>query len=112
MSQSFALLCWILSTGSQLCVPAYSARAGAYDGAGAIERAFHDLKAGRITRTGIMVHYVVLTVDRGEPILVQEVDWQGEELAELEEKIHSYEHELIVKATAKVAEEILAERAQ
>ncbi len=84
---------------------------GAYDGAGAIERAFHDLQAGKITHTGIMVHYVVLTVDRGEPIMVQEIEWQGEDLAGLEEKIHSHEHELIVKATKKVVEGILAERA-
>lgn len=57
-----------------------------------------------------MVHYVIVKVDRGEPIMVQEIEWQGEELAELETRIHSYEHELIVKATAKVAGEILEER--
>jgi phosphoribosylglycinamide formyltransferase len=42
--------------------------------------------------------------------MVQEIEWQGEELAELEERIHSHEHELIVKAAAKVVEEILEER--
>ncbi|RQM07483.1 hypothetical protein DH86_00002996 [Scytalidium sp. 3C] len=85
---------------------------GAYDGAGAIERAFNDFKAGKSTRTGIMVHYVITQVDRGEPIMVQEIEWQGEELPELEQRIHSYEHELIVKATAKVAGEILEKRAE
>lgn len=84
---------------------------GAYDGAGAIERAFDDFKAGKVKGTGIMVHYVVLTVDRGEPILVKEIDCrEGEELAQLEERIHSHEHELIVQATAKVAAEILQAR--
>ena len=57
-----------------------------------------------------MVHYVVLKVDRGDPIMVQEIEWRGEELPELEERIHSHEHELIVKATAKVAQEIVEAR--
>ncbi len=51
-------------------------------------------------------------MDRGDPIMVQEIEWQGEELAELEERIHSHERELIVKATTKVVEEILEERAK
>ncbi|KEZ43540.1 putative phosphoribosylglycinamide formyltransferase protein [Scedosporium apiospermum] len=85
---------------------------GAYDGAGAIERAFSDFKAGKATRTGIMVHYVILKVDRGDPIMVQEIEWKGEDLPQLEERIHSYEHELIVKATAKVVGEILEARGQ
>ncbi|KAL7901212.1 formyl transferase [Trichoderma sp. SZMC 28014] len=84
---------------------------GEFDGAGAIERAYAELKAGKITRTGIMAHYVIQEVDRGAPILVEEIPWNGEELAELEEKIHSREHELIVKATAKVVDEILEARA-
>ncbi|KAM0257111.1 hypothetical protein ACHAQJ_004575 [Trichoderma viride] len=81
-----------------------------YEGAHAIERAFEDLKAGKITHTGIMVHYVIQEVDRGDPILIQEIGWQGEELDALEEKIHSHEHELIVKATAKVVGEIVEGR--
>ncbi|WYZ44165.1 hypothetical protein EsH8_VII_000601 [Colletotrichum jinshuiense] len=81
---------------------------GEFDGACAIERAFDEFKAGRLTRTGIMVHYVVLKVDRGDPIMVQEIEWKGEDLPELEQRIHSHEHELIVKATAKVVGEIQA----
>ncbi|KAI5464330.1 formyl transferase [Mariannaea sp. PMI_226] len=83
---------------------------GEFDGAGAIERAFNEFKAGRLTRTGIMVHYVIVKVDRGDPIMVQEIEWKGEDLPQLEERIHSYEHELIVKASAKVAGEILEAR--
>ncbi|KAH8660248.1 formyl transferase [Xylariales sp. PMI_506] len=83
---------------------------GAYNGAGAIERAYNDLKAGTSTHTGIMVHYVILAVDEGEPIMVQEIGWDGEELPQFEQKIHSYEHELIVKATAKVVGEILQQK--
>ncbi|KAL1844999.1 hypothetical protein VTK73DRAFT_1354 [Phialemonium thermophilum] len=83
---------------------------GAYSGAGAIQRAFHDFQAGKRTHTGIMVHYVIQEVDMGDPIMVQEIEWQGEDLPQLEERIHAHEHELIVRATAKVVGEILESR--
>ncbi|KAI3328851.1 formyl transferase [Ustulina deusta] len=83
---------------------------GEFDGAMAIERAFEEFKAGRLTRTGIMAHYVIAEVDRGAPIVVQEIEWKGEELEELKERMHFHEHELIVKATAKVAQEIVEGR--
>ena len=67
--------------------------------------------AGKITRTGIMVHYVVLEVDRGDAILTQEIPFSGEDLPALEELIHKHEHELIVKATAKVVGEVVSARA-
>ena len=77
----------------------------------AIERAFEEFKAGRLKRTGIMAHYVIDEVDRGAPILIKEIEWRGEGLEELKERIHVHEHELIVKATAKVAQEIVEGRA-
>ncbi|KAJ4301969.1 Bifunctional purine biosynthetic protein ADE5,7 [Collariella sp. IMI 366227] len=86
---------------------------GKYDGAGAIERAFEDFKAGKLegNKTGIMVHYVIDKVDRGEPILVREIECrEGEDLHQLEERIHSHEHALIVEAAAKVAKEIVARK--
>lgn len=76
----------------------------------AIERAFDEMKAGRLTRTGIMAHYVIDEVDRGAPILVKEIEWHGEELEQLKERIHVHEHELIVKAAAKVVQDILDSR--
>ncbi|KAL6849090.1 Bifunctional purine biosynthetic protein ADE5,7 [Amphichorda felina] len=82
----------------------------AYDGANAIERAFEDFQNGKLkdNKTGIMVHNVIKEVDQGEPILTKEIECrQGETLAQLEERIHSHEHELIVQATAKVVGEIL-----
>jgi len=88
-------------------------RLGAYDGAHAIERAFDDYKAGTLKNntTGIMVHNVISEVDRGEPILVREIECRpDEDLPQLETRIHSYEHELIVEATAKVAQEICARK--
>ncbi|KAG5982462.1 hypothetical protein E4U55_001865 [Claviceps digitariae] len=84
---------------------------GEFDGAMAIERAFEELKAGRLTRTGIMAHYVIDEVDRGAPIVVQEIEWKGEGLEELKERMHVHEHELIVKAATKVVQEIVEGRA-
>ncbi|KAG4222640.1 hypothetical protein PC116_g28886 [Phytophthora cactorum] len=81
---------------------------------GAIERAYEDFKAGKLedNTTGIMIHYVIAEVDRGEPILVQKIKIEeGESLEDLEQKIHGYEHELIVKATAMLAEKISAAKA-
>ncbi|KAJ2993075.1 hypothetical protein NUW58_g1952 [Xylaria curta] len=82
---------------------------GMYDGAGAIKRAYDDFKAGKLKDgiTGIMIHYVVEEVDRGAPVLTQEIQIQeGESLEDLEQRIHGYEHELIVKATALLAQKI------
>lgn len=76
---------------------------GAFDGANAIDRAYEAFQKGEIKHTGIMVHEVVAEVDRGAPILVQEVPIHaGESLDELETRMHAVEHQLIVKATAKV----------
>ncbi|GAP87763.1 putative phosphoribosylglycinamide formyltransferase [Rosellinia necatrix] len=83
---------------------------GEFDGAMAIERAFEEFKAGRLTRTGIMAHYVIDEVDRGTPIMVEEIEWKGEGLEELKQRMHVLEHELIVKATAKVVQGIVEGR--
>ncbi|KAK0636021.1 formyl transferase [Bombardia bombarda] len=86
---------------------------GKYDGVNAIGRAFEDFKAGKLedNKTGIMVHFVIDEVDRGEPILTREVECrEGEDLHQLEERIHSHEHELIVEATAQVVKSILARK--
>lgn len=83
---------------------------GEFDGANAIERAFDEFKAGRLTRTGIMAHYVIDEVDRGAPIVTQEIEWKGEDLEAFKKKVHSQEHGLIVKATAQVVQEIVKSR--
>ncbi|KAK1708975.1 phosphoribosylglycinamide formyltransferase [Colletotrichum lupini] len=88
---------------------------GRYDGANAIGRAYEDFQAGKLenNRTGAMIHYVIETVDRGEPILIEEVEIRsGDSLADVEERMHSVEHDLIVKATAKVVQEILERKKQ
>lgn len=68
-----------------------------FDGAGAIGRAFEAFQKGEIEKTGIMIHYVIQAVDRGEPIIVREIELRaGESLEELEERIHKVEHVEIV----------------
>ncbi|KAK0715512.1 formyl transferase [Lasiosphaeris hirsuta] len=88
---------------------------GKYDGTNAIERAFEDFEAGKLenNKTGIMVHYVIEQVDRGETILTREIEiHQGEALDQLKERIHANEHQLIVEAAALVVKDIHASKSQ
>lgn len=74
-------------------------------GAHCIERAWEEFKAGKRTKTGIMIHYVITEVDMGEPIVQQEVSIEGCETVEnLQERIHEAEHKLIVEGTRRVVE--------
>lgn len=76
---------------------------GAFDGSGAIERAFEAFQRGEIKHTGVMVHRVIKEVDRGEPIIVREIEiLPGDDLAALEARIHSIEHEILVEAVIKL----------
>lgn len=76
----------------QLPVPVinlHPALPGAFDGANAIGRAFEAFQKGEIKHTGVMVHRVVKEVDRGEPLVVREVQIiEGETLEQLEQRIH------------------------
>lgn len=74
-------------------------------GAHCIERAWEEFKAGKRTKTGIMIHYVIAEVDMGEPIVQQEVSIEGCETVEhLQERIHEAEHKLIVEGVRRVLE--------
>jgi phosphoribosylglycinamide formyltransferase len=65
------------------------------------------------TRTGVMVHYLIHEVDRGEPIQVEYVDFKsGETLEELTERIHEVEHLVIVKGTGLAIARLWEERRQ
>ncbi|KAI0735320.1 phosphoribosylglycinamide formyltransferase [Earliella scabrosa] len=80
---------------------------GAFDGAHAIERAYEAFQKGEIKHSGVMVHRVVKEVDRGEPVLVREVEiLPGEPIEAFEERLHSVEWKIIVEATAKVLDEV------
>ena len=53
-----------------------------------------------------MVHRVIAEVDRGEPIVVREVEIKEDEpLADFEERLHKTEWEIIVEGARKVLEE-------
>ncbi|KAF3937585.1 hypothetical protein ABW19_dt0200110 [Dactylella cylindrospora] len=76
---------------------------GAFDGAGAIGRAWQAFQDGEIEETGVMIHYVIKEVDRGEPIVVKKVPIKkGESEDELTARIHDIEHVAIVEG-AKLA---------
>ncbi|KZT74751.1 phosphoribosylglycinamide formyltransferase [Daedalea quercina L-15889] len=80
---------------------------GAFDGAHAIERAYEAFQKGEITHSGAMVHRVVKEVDRGEPVLVREVEIKpGEPIEVFEERLHKTEWQIIVEGTRKVLDEV------
>ena len=80
---------------------------GAFDGAHAIERAYEAFQKGEIKHSGVMVHRVVKEVDRGDPVLVREVEiLQGEPIEAFEDRLHKVEWGIIVEATAKVLNEV------
>ncbi|KAI7554990.1 putative phosphoribosylglycinamide formyltransferase [Hortaea werneckii] len=76
-------------------------------GANCIKMAWEEFQAGKRTKTGIMIHYVIAEVDMGEPIVQEEFGMDGlKTLGELEERVHMHEHGLIVRGT-KIAIEAL-----
>jgi len=76
---------------------------GAFDGANAIERAYEAFQAGQITHSGVIVHRVIKEVDRGEPVIIREVDmYKGEKIETFEERLHKIEWEIIVQGANKV----------
>lgn len=80
---------------------------GAFDGANAIERAYEAFQKGEIPHSGVMVHRVVKDVDRGEPLIVREINLvKDEPIEEFEKRLHTVEHEIIVQAAAKVLDEV------
>jgi phosphoribosylglycinamide formyltransferase len=79
---------------------------GAFDGANALQRAYDAFQRGEITKTGVMVHRVVQEVDRGEPVVVREIEYrEGEAQEPFEKRLHETEWQVIVEATKKVLDE-------
>ncbi|KAI8323980.1 phosphoribosylglycinamide formyltransferase [Martensiomyces pterosporus] len=82
---------------------------GELEGAHAIDRAYDEFKAGQRTRTGAMVHFVIPEVDKGQPILTQEVPCvEGDTLEMLEDRIHVVEHQILPKAVKLVLDKGLS----
>ncbi len=79
---------------------------GTFPGTHAIERAFDAYQRGEITHTGVMVHLVPDEgVDCG-PVLAQESVpiYPSDSLADLETRVHSVEHRLLVKTLSRLIE--------
>ncbi|KAI0793383.1 phosphoribosylglycinamide formyltransferase [Abortiporus biennis] len=79
---------------------------GAFDGSNAIGRAYEAFQKGEIKNSGVMVHRVIKEVDRGEPLIVKEVEIkEGEPIEAFEERLHKTEWEVIVQGTAKALDQ-------
>ncbi|KAI0047148.1 phosphoribosylglycinamide formyltransferase [Auriscalpium vulgare] len=80
---------------------------GAFDGAHAIERTYAAFQRGEVRGGGAMVHRVVREVDRGEPLVVREVEIrEGEAMEAFEERLHRTEWEIIVEGARKALDEV------
>ncbi|GAA5872757.1 hypothetical protein JCM3774_005052 [Rhodotorula dairenensis] len=78
---------------------------GQFPGAHAIKDAHDSFLAGHISETGLMIHRVIPELDAGEPVVVRTVPIRaGDSLQQLEDRIHSVEHEAIVDAVRKVVD--------
>lgn len=83
----------------------HPAQPGAFPGVGAIERAYQAFQEGRLTNSGVTVHWVPDEgVDTGPPIVWEEVPLvAGDTLETFEARVHEVEHRLIVEALRRVA---------
>jgi phosphoribosylglycinamide formyltransferase len=62
----------------------------------------------KVTETGVMIHYVIVEVDRGEKLVEEAIPLShpaDDSIESLEEKIHKLEHRLIVQGTEKALAE-------
>jgi phosphoribosylglycinamide formyltransferase len=84
---------------------------GQFNGAHAIDEAYQAFQEGKIDKTGIMIHYVILEVDMGEPIVTKEIPMRkGETQDDLEQRIHENEWQLIVQGTQKAIDTLWKSR--
>jgi formyltetrahydrofolate-dependent phosphoribosylglycinamide formyltransferase len=75
----------------------HPAMPGAFPGTNAIARAHAAYQRGDIRQTGVMVHRVIPEVDAGPPITMEPVPiYPDDTVADLEERVHFVEHNLIV----------------
>ena len=79
---------------------------GEYPGTHALERAWADYEAGKISRTGIMVHRVILALDAGQPIVTESIDLEGlPDFQALREVSRAVEHRILVEAVRRFSRE-------
>jgi len=96
------------AVGALPVINLHPALPGAFDGTNGLERSYAAFQKGEVDTVGAMAHRVVKEVDRGDPVVVREVEIQkGEPLEEYEERLHRAEWEIIVEATRKVLDEAM-----
>lgn len=75
---------------------------GMFDGAQAIERQWEAFQSGEIDHGGLMIHWVIEQVDRGEPLVVKTIDMKNyKSIEQYEQEVHDQEHIAIVEGTIK-----------
>ncbi|KAG5439641.1 hypothetical protein PCK2_000775 [Pneumocystis canis] len=95
---SFACLDPLKKLGIKL-INLHPALPGTFDGIHAIKRAYDAFLQNKITKTGVMVHWVIEKVDQGEPIIVKEVPMLNDEpFDQFEKRMHEVEHGIIIEA--------------
>ena len=93
---------------AQNVINLHPALPGQFDGTDAIKRAYEAYKRGEIQNTGVMVHKVIPEVDSGELIVSEEVAiLETDTLDDLETRIHSLEHCLIVAGANRILHELM-----
>jgi formyltetrahydrofolate-dependent phosphoribosylglycinamide formyltransferase len=76
---------------------------GQFAGTHAIERAFQAFQNGEIEHSGCMIHYVIPEVDAGAVIDQEQASiYAGDTLEDFAGRMHTAEHELIVRAIRKI----------
>jgi len=68
---------------------------------------------GDITETGVMIHYVVAEVDRGQVVIQESIPLthpDDDSIQHLEERIHKVEHILIIRGTQAALEELASQK--
>lgn len=98
-----------ISSANVPVINLHPALPGAYNGTEAIERAHQDWLNGQISKTGVMIHYVISEVDMGLPILVQEIPFVkgvDEDIEKFKERLHEVEHRAIVEGTKMAVERL------
>ena len=97
------------------CINLHPALPGAYVGLNAIRNAWSRFQEGRLDggKTGVMVHYVIEELDRGEAVAVREIEMRaGEGEEEFETSVHEVEHEVIVEGVREASRRLWAERGE
>jgi formyltetrahydrofolate-dependent phosphoribosylglycinamide formyltransferase len=94
-----------LNTVKPPVINLHPALPGQFVGAHGLEDAYAAWQAGHITETGCMVHEVIERIDAGKVIATQMVPCLvGDSLADLKQRMHAAEHELIVRAVREYCE--------